>query len=146
MWNRDDPRLAGMYELVVRALDALEPPAVSLQLLDDLRAPHGGYYTHSRRGDRARGETGAAGERDSGPGSRSGPSAKSPHPTQQDQEVAGSVLPRREQGEPGGALLPKHQAPFHSFTSGLRRADFRARPKITSVAGLRIGRWGNLPP
>lgn len=35
-----------MRELVVGTLDTLEYPAISLQLPDHLRAPHGGYYNH----------------------------------------------------------------------------------------------------
>ena len=54
-----------------------------------------------RARDRDRGEDGAAGESDFGPGPRSGPPAEPPHPTRQDQEVAGFALPRRDQGDPG---------------------------------------------
>jgi len=46
MRNRDDPRLVRVGELVMRSLDALKDPTVGSQLPDDLRALHGGYYTH----------------------------------------------------------------------------------------------------
>ena len=46
--DRHQARFGGMLELVMRAFDARQAPAICFQLLDDLLAVHGGYYNHRR--------------------------------------------------------------------------------------------------
>ena len=46
MLDRHQARLGRVLELVMRAFDPSQKPAVRLQLPDDLPAVHGGYYDH----------------------------------------------------------------------------------------------------
>src|SRR5215210_5340528 len=135
MGNRDDPGFAGMRELVVRALDAVQPPAVRFQLLDDLRAFHGGYYNHRFLDEAISPSRAEVRTHHPFPRELSGP----------DSSWCPSVFPKSRgaeggiSGDPAGELTAVANVTAAAATTRTAQAGCRSPPRRTRSGTRRIG-------